>query len=94
MTAQSGNPAETINRERLAQLEHALERAMPGGGAGRTAVHIRAWHGEPFSGFFVRLDASTWALHVSRGRYVWLDIERDLSGLLPPEALRQMLPRR
>ncbi len=80
------------NGERLAQLERALVRLTPFGAA-LAPVRLHAWRGEPFNGYFVRIDASTFALHVGNGHYVWLDLERDLNGLLPDEALRQMRPR-
>ena len=80
------------NRERLAQLERALARLTPDGTT-LAPAHLRAWRGEAFNGFFIRIDASTFALHVGDGRYVWLDAEHDLDGLLPGEAVRQMRPR-
>jgi hypothetical protein len=80
------------NRERLAQLERALARLSPHG-ATLAPVRIRAWCGEAFSGYFVRIDARTLALHVGGGQYVWLDVERDLEGLLPRAAVRQLQPR-
>jgi hypothetical protein len=78
--------------ERLAQLERALVRMTPYG-ARLAPIRIRAWRGEAFSGYFLRLDRSTLALHVGGGQYVWLDVERDLDGLLPGEAIRQLRPR-
>jgi hypothetical protein len=81
------------NSKRLAQLESALAHLAPYGGVSFAPLRIRHWRGEAFNGFFVRIDASTWALHVGDCRYVWLDVERDLDGLLPSEAVRAMRPR-
>jgi hypothetical protein len=86
-------PAPAVsNRERLECLERALARLTPFG-ATLAPVRLRAWRGEPFNGFFIRIDASTLALHVGDGQYAWLDVERDLDGLLPGAAIRQMRPR-
>jgi hypothetical protein len=92
---QSTAVAPVSSRERLEHLEHlerALARLTPFG-ATLAPVRIRAWRGEPLNGFFVRIDASTFALHVGDGHYVWLDLEHDFDGLLPSEAIRQMQPR-
>jgi hypothetical protein len=83
----------TSNAERLACLESALGRLTPFG-ARLAPVRLRAWRGEAFNGYFLRIDASTLALHVGGGQYVWLDVERDLQGLLPSKAIRQLRPRR
>jgi hypothetical protein len=80
------------NRERLGRLEQMLARLTPLGAA-LAPARIWEWRGEAFSGYFVRLDASTFALHVGDGHYVWLDLERDLAGQLTSEAIRQLRPR-
>ncbi len=79
-------------RERLTKLETALSQRVPGVGFARP-VEVRDWSGDAQQGFFVRIDAATFALHVGRGTYVTLDVERDLNGVVPSEARRLVLQR-
>lgn len=81
MTSQSGLLEKAVARLSLAGI------SMP------APVEIRRWSGEPFVGCFIQLDPTTWALHIGRGRYVTLDIDRDLNGVVPSEAKPMMLQR-
>jgi hypothetical protein len=83
----------TTDCERLARLQSALARLMSAGVSMCAPVEIREWRGESFNGVFVHIDASTCALHVGRGRYLLLDIQRDLNGVRPSEATRLVLQR-
>ncbi len=82
-----------IVRERLHDLEAAVARLVSAGAPFKAPVEFREWHGEACQGCFVNLDAGTCALHLGRGRYVALDIQRDLNGVMPREARRVMLRR-
>jgi hypothetical protein len=54
---------------------------------------IIEWDGGARQGKFVHLDEATCALHVGRGTYVVLDVQRDLNGVVPPEGRNVALKR-
>jgi hypothetical protein len=56
-------------------------------------LEVVDWNGEARQGKFVMLDERTCALHLGRGTYVRLDIQRDLNGIAPPEGRHVALKR-
>jgi hypothetical protein len=92
---ESGRASVPVTRagEHFAGLRNALARLASAGVTMALPVEIREWRGEAAHGCFVQIDASTCALHIGRGRYVALDIQRDLNGVTPNEATRLKLQR-
>ena len=74
-------------------LRSAVDRLTGNGVPLRPPVEIREWDGDARNGIFVQIDAATCALHVGRGCYITLDIQRDLNGVTPIETMRSMLCR-
>ncbi len=56
-------------------------------------VEIHEWAGDARRGRFVHIDHATCALHVGRGQYITVDIQRDLNGETPSEAMEFILCR-
>ncbi len=79
--------------KRTADLVAAVERLRSAGFSLCAPVRVWEWSGDARYGSFVRIDAATWALHVGRGSYITVDIERDLNGVSPNEAQACMLGR-
>ncbi len=71
----------------------AVERLSALGSPMPAAVAVIDWDGEARQGKFVQLDNRTCALHIGRGTYLRLDIERDLNGVVPPEGRNMALRR-
>lgn len=87
----SASPA--VAHARYRGLQSAIERLSSAGIAFVNPVQICEWNGDARVGRFVHIDATTCALHLGRGSYVTLDIQRDLNGVCPDEALRCLLSR-
>jgi len=79
--------------KRNADLIAAVERLRSAGFSLCTPVRVWEWSGDARCGAFVRIDAATWALHIGRGSYVTVDIQRDLNGVSPNEGQACMLCR-
>ncbi len=74
-------------------LRSAVDRLACAGVPLSPPLEIRDWDGDARHGYFVQIDAATCALHVGRGCYITLDIQRDLNGVTPVETTRCMLCR-
>ena len=74
-------------------LRSAVDRLRSSGVALWAPVEIHEWTGDARFGRFVHIDHATCALHVGRGRYITVDVQRDLNGVLPHEAAQLMLCR-
>ena len=80
-------------RDTLQEVRDALERLAARGETMTDPAKVLEWNGEPRQGKFVQLDDRTCALHMGRGIYVRLDIQRDLNGIVPPEGKNIVLKR-
>jgi hypothetical protein len=88
--------ARTINaagRDFLREIGEAVERLAARGEIMAPPLTVIEWNGEARQGKFVQLDDDTCALHLGRGTYVRLDVQRDLNGIVPPEARNMALKR-
>jgi hypothetical protein len=80
-------------KKRNTDLVAAVERLRSAGFPLCAPVRVSEWNGDARSGSFVQIDAATWALHVGRGNYITVDIQRDLNGISPNEAKACILGR-
>ncbi len=80
-------------RDPVGDVRAAVARLAARGDVMPDPEQVVEWNGEARQGRFVHLDADTCALHVGRGTYVRLDVQRDLNGLVPPEARNVALKR-
>ncbi len=78
---------------RYSGLWSAVDRLRSAGQPLATPVKISEWSGDARHGRFVVIDGTTCALHVGRGTYITVDIQRDLNGVTPREATSSMLCR-
>ncbi len=80
-------------RDLVGEVRVAVERLAARGEVMPLPVQVIEWNGESRQGKFVQLDAETCALHMGRGIYVVLDVQRDLNGVVPPEGRNMALKR-
>jgi putative chitinase len=80
-------------RDLVREVREAVERLAACGEIMPAPVAVIEWNGEARQGKFVQLDDATCALHMGRGTYVRLDIQRDLNGIVPPEGRNMALKR-
>jgi len=87
--ARAGN----TSRDFVAEIGEAVERLAARGEIMPPPIAVIDWDGEARQGKFVQLDEHTCALHMGRGTYVRLDVQRDLNGVTPPEGRNVALKR-
>jgi hypothetical protein len=80
-------------RDLVQEVRDAVERLALRGEMMPVPVQVVEWNGEARQGKFVQLDEHTCALHMGRGTYVRLDVQRDLNGIVPPEGRNMALKR-
>lgn len=80
-------------RDFLADVGQAVERLGWRGDRLPPPAQVIDWNGEARTGKFAQIDDHTFGLHIGRGVYVILDIERDLNGIAPPQATSVALKR-
>lgn len=80
-------------RNFVAEVQDAVEQLAVRGEILAFPTQVLDWSGEARQGKFVQLDERTCALHIGRGLYVRLDIQRDLNGIVPPEGRNVALKR-
>lgn len=80
-------------RDLLKEIGDAVGRLAARGEIMPLPLEVLEWNGEPRQGKFVQLDDRTCALHQGRGTYIRLDVQRDLNGIVPPEARNMALKR-
>jgi hypothetical protein len=80
-------------RDLVGEIREAVARLAERGEIMPAPLQVLEWDGEARQGKFVQLDDKTCALHTGRGTYVRLDIQRDLNGIVPPEARNMALKR-
>jgi hypothetical protein len=80
-------------RDLIGEIGEAIERLAARGEVMPAAVSVIEWNGEARQGKFVQLDERTCALHMGRGTYIRLDVQRDLNGVTPPEGRNMALKR-
>jgi predicted chitinase len=85
--------AKNAQRDFMQEVRDAVERLAARGEIMPPPVTVIEWNGEARQGKFVQLDEHTCALHMGRGTYVRLDIQRDLNGIVPCEARNMALKR-
>lgn len=85
--------ANTATRDLLLEVREAVGRLAARGETMPLPQQVLEWNGEARQGKFVQLDANTCALHMGRGIYVRLDVQRDLNGVVPPEGCNMALKR-
>ncbi len=85
--------AADATRDLLQEVRDAIERLSSRGEIMVHPTQVADWNGEARQGKFVQLDERTCALHMGRGVYVRLDIQRDLNGVVPPEGKNMALKR-
>lgn len=85
--------AESSGRDLLLDVRAGVVRLTARGERLPDPLQILEWDGQARQGKFVQLDAQTVVLHVGRGAYVRLDIQRDLNGVVPPEGRNMALKR-
>ncbi len=78
---------------RYGGLRSAVDRLISAGVSLAEPVEIREWTGDARRGRFVQIDHATYALHVGRGQYLTVDLQRDLNGETPAEAMEFILCR-
>jgi predicted chitinase len=88
--ARAMNAAE---RDLLKEVGDAVARLAARGEIMPLPQEVLEWTGEARQGKFVQLDHNTCALHLGRGTYIRLDVQRDLNGIVPPEARNMALKR-
>lgn len=81
-TTESGNRAPTLEETVRATVKYGNE-------TGRTNIpeprDVRPWDGKQHLGTVVKVDENTYAMHVGRGSYQTLDVQRDLHGQHPTD---------
>ncbi len=80
-------------RDLLKEIGDAVARLAAVGEIMPLPQEVIEWNGEARQGKFVQLDGNTCALHQGRGTYIRLDVQRDLNGIVPPEARNMALKR-
>jgi hypothetical protein len=80
-------------RDVLKEIGDAVARLAARGEIMPLPQEVIEWNGEARQGKFVQLDDRTCALHQGRGTYIRLDVQRDLNGIVPPEARNMALKR-
>ncbi len=80
-------------RDLIAEVRDAVDRLALRGEMMACPTEVLDWNGEARQGKFVQLDERTCALHMGRGVYIRLDIQRDLNGIVPPEGKNLALKR-
>ena len=80
-------------RDFVQEVRDAVERLAVRGEIMPDPLAVTEWNGEARQGKFVQLDENTCALHMGRGAYVRLDVQRDLNGIVPPEGRNMALKR-
>jgi hypothetical protein len=80
-------------RDVLKEIGDAVARLAARGEIMPLPQEVVEWNGEARQGKFVQLDERTCALHQGRGTYIRLDVQRDLNGIVPPEARNMALKR-
>jgi putative chitinase len=80
-------------RDLLKEIGDAVARLAARGEIMPLPQEVVEWNGEARQGKFVQLDERTCALHQGRGTYIRLDVQRDLNGIVPPEARNMALKR-
>jgi hypothetical protein len=80
-------------RDLLKEIGDAVVRLGERGEIMPLPQEVVEWNGEARQGKFVQLDERTCALHQGRGTYIRLDVQRDLNGIVPPEARNMALKR-
>jgi hypothetical protein len=85
--------APAAGRDLLAEVRHAVARRAACGQTMPEPLAVLEWDGEARQGKFIALDAQTMVLHVGRGAYIRLDVQRDLNGVTPPEGCNMALKR-
>jgi hypothetical protein len=80
-------------RDLIGEINEAVERLAARGEVMPIPVSVVDWNGEARQGKFVQLDERTCALHMGRGMYIQLDVQRDLNGVTPPEGRNMSLKR-
>jgi hypothetical protein len=89
-SARAANPAP---QALIDDVRDAVERLAARGEIMPEPAQVVEWNGEARQGKFVQLDERTCALHMGRGTYVTLDVQRDLNGIVPPEGRNMALKR-
>lgn len=85
--------ANAVGRDLVGEVREAVARLAARGEIMPSPLQVIEWDGEARQGKFVQLDDATCALHMGRGTYVRLDIQRDLNGIVPPEGRNMALKR-
>jgi len=85
--------ANAVARDFVQEICDAVERLALCGEIMPAPLQVVEWDGEARQGKFVQLDEKTCALHIGRGTYVRLDVQRDLNGIVPPEGRNMSLKR-
>lgn len=85
--------AADATRDVLQEVRDAVDRLALRGENLAYPLQVTDWNGEARQGKFVQLDRDMCALHAGRGMYVRLNIQRDLNGVIPPEAKNMALKR-
>jgi hypothetical protein len=80
-------------RDLVKEVGDAVARLASHGEIMPLPQEVIEWNGEARQGKFIQLDDNTCALHLGRGTYLRLDVQRDLNGIVPPEARNMALKR-
>ncbi len=84
---------DAAGRDLVKEVGDAVARLAERGENMPPPQEVIEWNGEARQGKFVQLDSNTCALHQGRGTYIRLDVQRDLNGIVPPEARNMALKR-